>query len=120
MPLPNFILPVNVWHGTGSGSVPVPPGRPADLVTVGNLVNAKYYGIYSWLPCRGICLFPKGTDIRCQLNALHSGENDLLEIPATSGRYYNVQFVDDLGKGFGTEHRFAALFPAGSQPVPLP
>jgi hypothetical protein len=34
---------------------------------------------------------------------------DMLEVPAGSGRWYSVEGVDDVGKGFMNEHRAAVL-----------
>jgi hypothetical protein len=52
-------------------------------------------------------LFPRGTDVR-DLAGTNTDE-DLLDIPAGSGRWYFVQLVDDVGKGFANEHRYAAV-----------
>jgi hypothetical protein len=52
-------------------------------------------------------LFPPGTDVRdmnCNIPA-----QDLLELPQGSGRWYSVSLVDDVGKGFANEHRYAIV-----------
>jgi len=53
-------------------------------------------------------LLPAGTDVR---DASQSGspELEIVEVPATSGRWYGVATVDDVGKGFANEHRAAVL-----------
>jgi hypothetical protein len=46
-----------------------------------------------------------------------------VEVPAGSGRYYEVVQVDDAGKGFPNEHRIAGLIATvdlGMWPVPYP
>jgi hypothetical protein len=48
---------------------------------------------------------------------------DLVEVPAGTGRFYRVQWVDDLGKGFDNEHRFALLLQTNTfspWPIPMP
>jgi len=53
-------------------------------------------------------LFPAGTDVRdanCNVVA-----NDIVEVPSGSGRWYGIGFVDDLGKGFDNEHRYALAY----------
>jgi len=73
-------------------------------------------------------LLPAGTDIR---DVACGGFNDIVEVPAESGRWYVVGGVDDFGKGFPNEHRIALLgkiwgfppnnwdLPAG-WPIPIP
>jgi len=53
-------------------------------------------------------LFPPGTDVRdanCNVPA-----NDIVEVPTGSGRWYGIAFVDDFGKGFSNEHRYALAY----------
>jgi hypothetical protein len=63
---------------------------------------------------------PSLTDIRSDLQ---SGNGDLVEVPAGSGRFYHCIQVDDFGKGFGNEHRWAfivAITPPSAQAWPEP
>lgn len=72
------------------------------------------------LPVLGMYLLvPAGTDIRDGYNATG---NDNVECPAGSGRFYTVFIVDDIGKGFPNEHRFAYLVKFGGSlwPTPIP
>lgn len=73
-------------------------------------------------------LFPAGTDVR---DASCTGTQDIVEVPAGSGRWYQVLGVDDSGKGFANEHRFAhvskiyeqmnnIVFPGLQWPTPIP
>lgn len=54
-------------------------------------------------------LMPALTDVRGAVQS--GGAGDFLEVPAGSGRYYFSLQVDDLGKGFANEHRFALISP---------
>lgn len=62
-------------------------------------------------------LLPPLTDIQDCFNA---GGPDTVEAPAGSGRFYLVDMVDDLGKGFANEHRFALMEKTGTWPSPIP
>lgn len=74
-------------------------------------------------------LLPVGTDIRDKSCGVIS---DYVEVPAGSGRMYQVWCVDDVGKGFSNEFRYAVLakvyddggpgtpFPGFFWPIPIP
>ena len=72
-------------------------------------------------------LMPALTDIRAASDVALA---DIVECPKASGRFYLVRYVDDIGKGFGNEHRFALMIMFDKQvdfidasfafPVPLP
>jgi len=51
-------------------------------------------------------LLPAGSDVR---DVCCNGVNDIIEVPAGSGRWYQVSVVDDIGKGFPNEHRGAVI-----------
>ena len=51
-------------------------------------------------------LLPPLTDVRSQLLAANE---DVLEIPQGSSRWYLVAGVEDIGKGFPNEHRVAMV-----------
>jgi hypothetical protein len=125
--LPQFPLAVSIWRLKGVGGVYITP----DVNTVGNLTPGKRVFLGASSPSIVQATFsmelllPKLTDIRSVWNALNQ---DMVEVPAGSKRFYLVYHVDDIGKGFPNEHRFALLsyieqgalvfgFPA---PVPLP
>ena len=127
--LPTFVLPVNIWRVGGIGGTYAAP----DVQTFGNLSPGKRT-MLQINPASGDAgkipmelLLPPLTDIRAAWNSLNA---DLVEVPAGSTRFYNVQFVDDIGKGFANEHRFAMLYqlegtpgvePFGQPwPVPMP
>jgi len=52
-------------------------------------------------------LLPKGADVRGPQDKVTF---DMVEVPAGSGRWYQVVGVDDIGKGFDNEHRTASIF----------
>jgi hypothetical protein len=70
---------------------------------------------------------PAGTDIRDE--GVDPGVADCVEVPAGSGRFYLVDYVDDVAKDFPNEYRIAVLvkvggagffptFPLWPQPIP--
>lgn len=66
--------------------------------------GANFPGIADgWAPT---LLLPAATDIR---DGSCGGLCDIVEVPAGTGRWYLVSGVDDYGKGFPNEHRFATL-----------
>jgi len=116
--LPTFNLAVNLWRNGNA-----PPAAP-DLVTVGNLTPGRRVITPFYLHPAGAqieanmyLLLPAFTDIR---DAKAAGGNDLAEVPAGSGRMYDVAWVDDVAFGFANEHRVAQLAGKGPRPTPFP
>lgn len=115
--LPTFNLTANVYTGANFAN------PPRIAITV-NLTPGRR-GEQPLSPAAGLAatsgamyiLLPPLLDLRGPLNA---GGADGLEIPAGSGRQYQVAQVDDIGKGFPNEHRFAVIFPVGVWPTPIP
>lgn len=107
--IPTFNLTVNIWHPP---QVTPPIGLP-QVVVLGNLTPGKRHqwgttlvGGYTYI------LLPALTDIRI---------TGVAEIPAGSGRYYKIGGVEDLGKGFPNEHRYAVILADYvNWPVPYP
>lgn len=108
--LPNFNLVCNIYTVTlGANSFRL--DSPCNLAMgkrnalfIGTIVaedSASNLGGFT-----GQLLLPPGTDIRDQSCG---GFADLVEVPAGSGRFYGVSCVDDIGKGFDNEHRFATI-----------
>lgn len=73
-------------------------------------------------------LLPALTDVR---SFMISANPDLVEVPRTSGRWYEVITVDDMSKGFPSEYRLAQIgqvseysdsinYPGLFWPVPMP
>jgi len=116
--IPIFPLTVNVWRfGSGPPVGPaivspcqLTPGRraiqPYQLAPAGTQVPAMEY-----------LILPMGTDIR---DFKAPAGPDLCEVPANSGRFYDVAFVDDIGAGFLNEHRFAMITGIPVWPLPYP
>jgi len=116
--LPTFNLQVNIWRA-GNG-----PPNPPDVATVGNLTpGRRHITPYALEPggpqvaANMFLLLPRGTDIR---DAKAATGDDLVEVPAGSGRFYMCRFVDDVAFGFSNEHRLAQLEGFGPWPVPFP
>ena len=127
--LPTFNLSVDVYTGPWLGKV-------FRLATPGNLAVSKRTmrqsedipapGVDQYSPVP-ILLVPALTDLRW---TLHSPSYDVLEIPSGSGRWYAVQCVEDIGKGFPNEHRYAEVtqidqrrstaFAGCVWPIPMP
>jgi len=115
--LPTFNLLCNVWHNGGV----VPPvgapdiaGQECQLAWDRAADNPVAIAVPIRVPMK--VRFPILTDVRGPLSA--SGQ-DVLEVPAASGRYYAVMYVDDVAKGFSNEFRQTLCFQA-QVPTPLP
>jgi hypothetical protein len=129
--VPQMPLAVNIWRTRTAGGA---YGAP-DVVTVGNLSPGKRVFATLLLQTAGgnnnplpvELLLPKGTDIRARWN---NTLPDTCEVPAGSLRFYDVLWVDDVGKGFANEYRIALILfcnnnslsaPFGNTvPLPLP
>jgi len=116
--LPTFNLLANIWRNGN------PTTNPPDVIANVNLCRGERAAIAQpidvtlpntwgemWL------LLPAGTDIR---DGKAVAGADTCEVPAGSGRFYAVQWVDDAGSGFSNEHRFAAILAINPWPTPFP
>lgn len=116
--VPAFPLIVNIWRNGN------PTINPPDVVSPGNLSPGKRVMVAPIL-APGLdppqllmeVLLPKLTDVR-GWNA--AAGPDTVEVPSGSGRFYSVAMVDDIGKGFTNEHRFAILRQTAPWPSPIP
>ncbi len=120
--LPTFNLHINVWRRGSAvfnppdvtGMCNLTPGRR--MLDPGRLPEPS-------LPAAGCSyvLVPKLFDIRD--DKVFPG-HDNVEVPAGSGRFYSVGWVEDVGKGFPNEHRMAVLLWDGVSlpywPGPIP
>lgn len=117
--VPTFNLNVNIWRNSSG------PPNPPDVTSVCNLAYGRRVSM-----AQGIegappnllmsLLLPPGADVQ---SAICSGSADWVEVPAGSGRIYEVLDVDDIGKGFSNEHRIAILLAStffGFWPAPIP
>lgn len=116
---PRFNLTANIWRQSSG-----PPAVP-DVVSPANLAFGRRGASYQGLtvgqnePIMSL-LLPAGTDVRGP--ACASGP-DWVEVPAGTGRIYEVVGVDDSGKGFPNEHRVALVAWSvnfGPWPEPVP
>ncbi|KAL0630409.1 hypothetical protein Q9L58_010743, partial [Maublancomyces gigas] len=116
--LPSFNIVVNVWRVNGTGAnYAAPDVTPIANLTPGRRVMQNLAGAGSFTNYDQIMelLLPPLTDIRASWNGLLP---DLVECPSGSGRFYNVIWVDDVGKGFANEHRIAQIQYLKSGAVP--
>lgn len=87
-------------------------GRRAQVVSTGGTTTAGVLVLSMNL------LLPKLIDVRGPQDTVSW---DMVEVPAGSGRWYQVVAVDDIGKGFSNEHRSASIFAlAGGWTAPYP
>jgi len=128
--IPNFNLTCDIYPGNGGwnpvvGALPTSPARltavPCALV-YGRRVQVVSTGGTS---SPGILVFAmnllvaKGTDIRGMQDS--TGIPDWVRCPSGSSRWYQVSWVDDIGKGYPNEHRTASMLSAeGSWTAPYP
>jgi hypothetical protein len=121
--LPTFNLSVNVWHRPH-----LPPADPPDLTIMGNLSRGRRVttldngGFAAASDIIMQLLVPKGTDLR---DTSQNVDPDVVEAPAGSGRFYLAGQVDDSGKGFANEYRWAMLTKTFGPlvpdwPIPMP
>lgn len=110
--IPTFPLLCTIYDNTNTaiynqrlGNVPcnLSPGKRV-------MLNTGTAG-GSWIPLGGQqmtmeLLLPKGTDLH---NAINGFFPDVIEVPATSGRFYALLWFDDVGKGFTNEYRLATM-----------
>lgn len=122
--LPTFNLNVNIWRHQG---VSPPVGAP-DVTAMGNLAAGRRIVSSEWTMGDPLVdafyfhhedqlLLPKLTDIR-GVNSVTG--TDAVECPAGSGRFYEVRWVYDAGKGFTNEHRVALMSQVPPFVDPLP
>lgn len=118
--LPTFNVNVNIWRGTNAVT------NPPDVTALGNLSPGRFTTIFSEASASApvssfvtdmLLRLPPLTDIRDGI--LGTTGRDNCEVPAGSGRFYAVIYVDDVAKGFTNEHRYA-MIAKGSRPWPEP
>lgn len=110
---PTFAFTVNIWRRTVSrlaapsvvSQGTLSQGRRSFTI-MSAASNGPAFGRSGMLFSE--LMLPKLTDIR-PMNLTAVREEDLVEVPSGSGRYYAVVWVDDVGKGFSNEYRLALL-----------
>lgn len=116
--LPTLILPTNVWRfGNPTTNAP-------DVVCLSNLIPGRRHVIETspgaglpsgWLPA-SYCLLAIDADVRDEAGT--GGSPDTVEIPAGSGRFYLVQYIEFVGLGFANQHQQAVLVKIAPFPFP--
>ena len=115
--LPTMNITCDVWTGTTP-----PPGAPR-LTGIACQLRAAGKQSTGQDPANAwsflwALLVPKLTDLRDSANT-PSG-SDIVEVPAGTGRFYTVQYVDDVARGFTNEYRVAFLLKRAPWPTPTP
>lgn len=127
--LPTFNLLCNIYTGPWVTKVLRIANQPCNLA-LGRRISALpvEIGPDTSAGLTPTLLLPALVDIR-DLGC--ASGYDLVEVPQGTGRWYFVMVVDDIGKGFANEHRYAQLqkavdrnstvdFPGAVWPTPIP
>jgi hypothetical protein len=120
---PNMPLTAGIW-GRAAGPPPIGVAprvtTPCQLrfLKTAQLANSPF-----WVGRSSVLLLvPKLTDVRMYDGT--SSNEDYVEVPLGSGRWYDVLSVDDVAKGFPNEYRVASLVSlnvlVGTWPTPYP
>lgn len=106
--VPNFNLTCNIFRGPYLTRFLALPGWPCNLAYSRRVqtMSAATATTDSGTIVMSL-LLPAGTDVR---DLSCSFDEDVIECPAGSGRWYQVSSVDDVGKGFPNEYRMANIF----------
>lgn len=122
--LPSFNIVCNITPPDVPGVPGVPTGAPRVPLQMCQLCYGRRVNVSSTggtgspgvLTIAMSLLLPALTDLRGPQDSVSF---DMVEVPAGSGRWYQVIGVDDIGKGFSNEHRTGAIFAlAGSWVAP--
>jgi len=106
--VPTFNLECNVYTGPWTTKVLRLIALPCNLA-LGRRVQingAAFFGFPDGAASPSL-LVPALSDVRDAGNA--TGQ-DIIEVPLGSGRWYEVNIVDDVGKGFSNEYRIVSMF----------
>lgn len=114
--VPTFNLSIDVWQAF-PGLWVWPPVIPPTFNVTGQLTLGERVCGVNTLNNSVYILFPKLTDVHW---ARAFGAPDVVVCPAGSGRAYQVQSVDDVGKGFLNEYRQTQCVMIAPYPVPIP
>lgn len=113
---PQFNLLCNIW----GGNVVPPVGLPRIANQLCQLAWDRTAGVPFLVGANIVHVMllrvPAGTDLRDQLSATFQ---DVVEVPAGSGRFYTCWRVDDVARGFPNEYR-QGLLRLVQHPTPLP
>lgn len=105
---PQFPLAANNFQGYGVGPLPPPPGTPVIAIKV--QIKVYFTAIVSGFLQTSQGLLIVKVAKATPLSAVNPGaQQDLLEIPAASGRFYSARYVHEVAKGFPNEYRMAIV-----------
>jgi len=106
--VPQFPLTCDIYDGPWlskvfrlSSSCNLGQGRRVQPVEIFENAVPAQYNVTPQL------LLPALTDVR---DFSAAPQPDVVEVPSGSNRWYAIWAVDDIGKGFPNEHRFAMLY----------
>jgi len=122
--LPNLNLRCNIWRAI---NVPAfPPVAPPDIANL----PCQLYAHKGNFSAGYLATFGGFMELRvAKQTPLHpgttsTGDGDVVECPAGTGRFYRLKASDDAHRGFANEYRFAIMQQAvgdpGGWPVPSP
>jgi hypothetical protein len=116
--VPTFNVLVNIWRAT------TPLTSPPDVTSLGNLAWGRSVSASTGIPedldpdtLVAKLLLPSSTDVR---DSYSPPGADIVEVPAGTLRYYVVKQVDDVGRGFPNQFRFAIITKLAPWPGPIP
>lgn len=116
--VPVMPLKCKIWTGPGHAGAARLSDVPCNLAPGRRLLMQWWDWPHFGSPAVNITLLlPAGTDVRGWNDPAAPDE---LECPQGTGRFYLVNQVDDFGKGFANEHRFAVLEQLLPWPQPIP
>jgi hypothetical protein len=118
--VPQMPLRVNVWTAFGPPFTPLPVPRLTCRGQLRVVKQALGTEAGSNNPAGILLLVPAGTDLR-PLRGFALGSRDQCEVPAGSGRFYDIDAIEDVAKGFPNEYRVALLAQntyTGAPPLP--
>ena len=113
--LPTFNLTCNIWFG----NTIAPPVGPPNLAAVvcqlspGELVFSQLVLATQFLKV------PALTNIHYVRTLFPFIGQDLVEVPAGTGNWYQVSYVADVGRGFPNAYRLAVISRVAPVPDPL-
>ncbi len=109
--VPTFNLVCNVFTGPWLTKVLRIPDLPCNLALGRRVQTWEFIDAQSdYLRVCPHLLVPALSDVRDSSTESPAGQYyDVIEVPSGSGRWYRVNAVDDVGKGFSNEHRMVGL-----------
>lgn len=104
--IPQLNITCNVYHVMAP--LVIPPLNPPDIAALPcQLRMARMVAGLVEMAGEMHLLVSKGTDLRDYQS--FTGDADVVECPAGTGRFYVVTHVDDVAKGFANEYRAASI-----------